>query len=136
MKYFVLIFKMILFFFSFCFIQKYIFKIKHKIKLYDLFYSITIILIFIFDLFNNKILSILIVPLLLGLRYLKDIVTIKQKEKEKALPIIVNGKVNFFNLVLINKNKDWLIESVNEDIRNISYAFYQKGELFFIKKSI
>ena len=53
------------------------------------------------------------------------------------MPLIVDGVVNEKTLKKINKNKVWLKNELLKnkiDIKNVFYAFYNKNNLFIIKK--
>ena len=58
--------------------------------------------------------------------------------KNFPVSIIINGIIREENLKLINKNNLWLsneLERENIKINNISYAYYLKDKIYFIKNS-
>ena len=53
------------------------------------------------------------------------------------LPIIVDGKVDVDSLFQINKDKEWLVDLLNDEgiyLENIIYSFYKNNEIIFIKR--
>lgn len=56
--------------------------------------------------------------------------------KNFPVSIIINGIIREENLKLINKNNLWLnseLEKENINLNNISYAYYLKDKIYFIK---
>lgn len=65
----------------------------------------------------------------------------KKDDKDKKvfpLPLIIDGNIEETNLKLINKDRNWLINSLIEkrvNLKDIFYAFYKNKKLFFVKKN-
>lgn len=65
----------------------------------------------------------------------------KKDDKDKdifPLPIIVDGNIEKSNLKLINKNIDWLNNTLFEKklkLKDIFYAFYKNKNIYFIKRN-
>ena len=65
----------------------------------------------------------------------------KKDDKDKdifPLPIIVDGNIEKSNLKLINKNIDWLNNTLYEKklkLKDIFYAFYKNKNIYFIKRN-
>ncbi len=57
----------------------------------------------------------------------------KVKKKTFPLPVIVEGRVEYDTLKLLNKDVNWLLENINTDIENIFYGFYKGGSIYIIK---
>lgn len=58
------------------------------------------------------------------------------KSRSYPLPIIIDGKIQEDTLSQINKNKDWLLntlEDKNCQLEKVFYAFYKEKNLFIIK---
>ena len=61
----------------------------------------------------------------------------KNSNKTFPLPIVLDGKIEYKNLDLINKNTKWLdniIKRKKITLDNIFYAFYKDNDLYIIKK--
>ena len=60
-----------------------------------------------------------------------------KKENSKKitfpLPLIVEGKIEYDNLKLLNKDTNWLINNIKTDISNIFYGFYKENSIYIIK---
>ena len=65
----------------------------------------------------------------------------KKKDNNRntfPLPIIIDGKVDFYNLYSIKKSNSWLLNTlINKNIKveDVFYSFYQNNELYIIKNS-
>lgn len=60
------------------------------------------------------------------------------KYNNNPIPIIVDSKINFRNLILIKKNINWLNETLKRKdtlLDEIFYAFYYNENIIIIKKS-
>lgn len=63
--------------------------------------------------------------------------SIFQNTKDYPLPIILDGKMEEHSLKEIHKDKEWLLqllENKNKKLENVFYAFYTKNKTFFIDK--
>lgn len=61
----------------------------------------------------------------------------KEKNSIFPLPIILDGKIETNNLKIINKNISWInkvLKNKNVSLNDIFYAFYDKNELYILKK--
>ncbi len=56
------------------------------------------------------------------------------KNKTFPLPIIIDGKVEYDSLQLLNKDINWLREHLSVDIEDIFYGFYKNESIYIIKK--
>ncbi|MGM9878912.1 MAG: DUF421 domain-containing protein [Bacilli bacterium] len=60
-----------------------------------------------------------------------------KKENSKKvtfpLPLIVEGKIEYDNLKLLNKDTNWLLNNIKTDISNIFYGFYKENSIYIIK---
>ena len=60
-----------------------------------------------------------------------------KKENSKKitfpLPLIVEVKIEYDNLKLLNKDTNWLINNIKTDISNIFYGFYKENSIYIIK---
>lgn len=60
-----------------------------------------------------------------------------KKENSKKvtfpLPLIVEGKIEYDNLKLLNKDTNWLLNNIKTDINNIFYGFYKENSIYIIK---
>lgn len=65
----------------------------------------------------------------------------KKDDKDKdifPLPLIVDGNIEEENLKFINKNRNWLDNTLKEKnitLDNVFYAFYKSKNVYFIKKN-
>ena len=57
----------------------------------------------------------------------------KTREKTFPLPIIIEGKVEYDTLKLLDKDLSWLLDKLNTDISNIFYGFYKDNNIYIIK---
>lgn len=58
----------------------------------------------------------------------------KTKKKTFPLPVIVEGKVEYDSLKLLDKDLNWLLDNIKTDIDNIFYGFYKENHIYIIKK--
>lgn len=60
-----------------------------------------------------------------------------KKENSKKvtfpLPLIVEGKIEYDNLKLLNKDTNWLLNNLKTDISNVFYGFYKENNIYIIK---
>jgi uncharacterized membrane protein YcaP (DUF421 family) len=59
-----------------------------------------------------------------------------RNDKEIPIPIILNGRIDYFSLRLIHKNTNWInkiIEKENILLENIFYAFYKHKKVYIIQ---
>ena len=60
-----------------------------------------------------------------------------KKENSKKvtfpLPLIVEGKIEYDNLKLLNKDTNWLLKNLKTDISNVFYGFYKENNIYIIK---
>jgi len=60
-----------------------------------------------------------------------------KKEKGKKvtfpLPLIVEGKIEYDTLNLLDKDLNWLLDNINTDIENVFYGFYKENNIYIIK---
>ena len=60
-----------------------------------------------------------------------------KKENSKKitfpLPLIVEGKIEYDNLKLLNKDTNWLLNNIKTDISNVFYGFYKENSIYIIK---
>lgn len=60
-----------------------------------------------------------------------------KKENSKKvtfpLPLIVEGKIEYDNLKLLNKDTTWLLNNLKTDISNVFYGFYKENNIYIIK---
>lgn len=57
---------------------------------------------------------------------------------EYPMPLILDGEIDYDTLRQIDKEKDWLIDTLNKEninLEDIFYAFYRNKKLFLIKDS-
>ena len=59
----------------------------------------------------------------------------KEKVDKKVfpLPVIVEGKIEYDTLRLLNKDVSWLLDNLSVDIKDIFYGFYKGGSIYIIK---
>ena len=55
-------------------------------------------------------------------------------ETEFPLPIIVEGRIEYNNLKLLNKDENWLLKHINTDLNKIFYGFYKNENIYIIKQ--
>ena len=55
------------------------------------------------------------------------------KKKTFPLPIIIEGKIEYDTLKLLNKDVKWLLDNISTDIENIFYGFYKGNSIYIIK---
>ena len=49
------------------------------------------------------------------------------------LPIIVEGRIEYDSLKLLDKDVNWLFNNINTDLENVFYGFYKEGSIYIIK---
>ena len=61
----------------------------------------------------------------------------KETSKKEAypLPIIIEGKIEYDTLKLLDKDISWLKEHLNVDLKDIFYGFYKNNSIYIIKNS-
>jgi len=52
------------------------------------------------------------------------------KDLEFPLPIILEGKINYDALEILNKDEDWLLRHIQCEVKDIFYGFYKKNKVF------
>lgn len=60
----------------------------------------------------------------------------KKEKKNKVsfpLPIIVEGRIEYDSLKLLDKDVNWLFNNINTDLENVFYGFYKEGSIYIIK---
>ena len=60
----------------------------------------------------------------------------KKERKNKVsfpLPIIVEGRIEYDSLKLLDKDVNWLFNNINTDLDNVFYGFYKEGSIYIIK---
>lgn len=59
----------------------------------------------------------------------------KQKvETQFPLPLIIEGKIEYSNLELLNKSVSWLLDNLNTELDKIFYGFYKDNHIYIIKQ--
>lgn len=60
------------------------------------------------------------------------------KKDDFTLPLIMDGKIQDENLLLLDKNKDWLMKKLQQkgysSVENISFCSFQNGDWFIDEK--
>ena len=62
----------------------------------------------------------------------------KKERKNKVsfpLPIIVEGRIEYDSLKLLDKDVNWLFNNINTDLENVFYGFYKEGSIYIIKNN-
>lgn len=65
----------------------------------------------------------------------------KKDDKDNTifpLPLVVDGHIEDSNLILINKDRNWLLNILNNkkyNLKDIFYAFYKGNNVFFVKRN-
>jgi len=59
-----------------------------------------------------------------------------QENNLYPLALITNGKIDYENLDLINKDKLWLEANLDLDIEDVYYGFYNNEKIYVIKKDL
>lgn len=73
------------------------------------------------------------------MQYLKLVVSYQSLKKTKGkkvtfpLPLIVEGKIEYDTLNLLDKDLNWLLDNINTDIENVFYGFYKENNIYIIK---
>ena len=69
--------------------------------------------------------------------YIKDnkLNIILEEDTYKTLVLVSNGKINYNNLTMLNKDKKWLYDKLDTDIDNIFLSIYKDNNLYIIKNS-
>jgi len=57
----------------------------------------------------------------------------KTDKKTFPLPVIVEGKIEYDTLRLLNKDVGWLLDNLSVELENIFYGFYKGGSIYIIK---
>ena len=57
----------------------------------------------------------------------------KGKKVTFPLPLIVEGKIEYDTLNLLDKDLNWLLDNINTDIENVFYGFYKENNIYIIK---
>ena len=60
----------------------------------------------------------------------------KKERKNKVsfpLQIIVEGRIEYDSLKLLDKDVNWLFNNINTDLENVLYGFYKEGSIYIIK---
>lgn len=58
-----------------------------------------------------------------------------EEDTYKTLVLVSNGKINYNNLTMLNKDKKWLYDKLDTDIDNIFLSIYKDNNLYIIKNS-
>lgn len=59
----------------------------------------------------------------------------KNKKVDVPLPIIIEGKVEYDTLKLMDKDISWLRKNIDIDIEDVYYGFYKDKSIYIIKNS-
>lgn len=61
----------------------------------------------------------------------------KEKDNKKTfpLPLIIEGKIDYDSLKLLNKDINWINEHLSVDIKDVFYGFYKDNSIYIIKNS-
>jgi len=61
----------------------------------------------------------------------------KEQKKQTAfpLPIIIEGKIEYDALSMLNKDINWLRDHLSVDIEDVFYGFYKNNSIYIIKNS-
>lgn len=57
----------------------------------------------------------------------------KTRKKTFPLPVILEGKIEYDTLKLLNKDVSWLLDNLNTDIENVFYGFYKDNNIYIIR---
>lgn len=57
----------------------------------------------------------------------------KTDKKTFPLPVILEGKIEYDTLKLLDKDVNWLLNNIKTDIENVFYGFYKGGNIYIIK---
>lgn len=57
----------------------------------------------------------------------------KKEESEFPLPLIIEGKIEYDNLSLLDKDVKWLLDNIKTDLNEIFYGFYKNDNIYIIK---
>ena len=60
---------------------------------------------------------------------------ILEEDTYKTLVLVSNGKINYNNLTILNKDKKWLYDKLDTDVDNIFLSIYKDNNLYIIKNS-
>ena len=60
---------------------------------------------------------------------------ILEEDTYKTLVLVSNGKINYNNLTMLNKDKKWLYDKLDTDVDNIFLSIYKDNNLYIIKNS-
>ena len=55
------------------------------------------------------------------------------KKKTFPLPVILEGKIEYDTLKLLNKDVKWLLDNLSTDIENVFYGFYKGNSIYIIR---
>ena len=62
-----------------------------------------------------------------------------RKEKDKKvtfpLPLIIEGKIEYDTLKLLNKDLNWIKDHLSVDIKDVFYGFYKDNNIYIIKNN-
>ncbi len=58
----------------------------------------------------------------------------KKIDSEFPLPLIVEGKVEYDNLKLLDKDLNWLLDNINTELKDVFYGFYKDDNIYIIKQ--
>ena len=61
----------------------------------------------------------------------------KEKDNKKTfpLPLIIEGKIDYDSLKLLNKDINWINKHLSVDIKDVFYGFYKDNSIYIIKNS-
>lgn len=57
----------------------------------------------------------------------------KTDKKTFPLPVIIEGKIEYETLKLLDKDVNWLLNNIKTDIKNVFYGFYKGNNIYIIK---
>lgn len=57
----------------------------------------------------------------------------KTRKKTFPLPVILEGKIEYDSLKLLDKDVSWLLDNLNTDIEDVFYGFYKDNNIYIIR---
>ena len=59
----------------------------------------------------------------------------KETKKNFPLPLIIEGKIEYDNLEVLDKDIKWLLNNLNTNLENVFYGFYKDEHIYIIKNT-